>query len=126
MRRLTAILLIAVFGFSTVFKLGLVAKYCVNFEYYAKVLCINQDKPEMACNGKCHLKKELKQADNSGNENIPEMAYKLQLSVFVVNDNCFSYLGPTIINRAMYNYCPNLEQDLLCGYHSIVFRPPIV
>ena len=33
--------------------------YAINKEYIAKVLCINQEKPELACHGKCHLKKEL-------------------------------------------------------------------
>ena len=34
--------------------------YLVRYEYYAKVLCVNKDKPEMKCNGQCHLSKELK------------------------------------------------------------------
>nr|WP_121272320.1 hypothetical protein [Pedobacter schmidteae] len=33
-----------------------------NQNYIAKELCINRDKPEMHCNGKCYLMKKLKQA----------------------------------------------------------------
>jgi hypothetical protein len=33
--------------------------YVVNQDYIAEFLCINKDKPELECNGKCHLKKEL-------------------------------------------------------------------
>lgn len=33
--------------------------YAVNQDYIAEFLCINKDKPELECNGKCHLKKEL-------------------------------------------------------------------
>jgi hypothetical protein len=33
----------------------------LNQRYIAKELCINQDKPEMHCNGKCYLMKKLKQ-----------------------------------------------------------------
>ncbi len=36
--------------------------YWVNYKYIANKLCENQDKPEMECNGKCHLKKELAKA----------------------------------------------------------------
>ena len=36
-----------------------VFEYVINYEYIAKVLCINKDKPEMQCNGKCHLMQEL-------------------------------------------------------------------
>jgi hypothetical protein len=33
--------------------------YAINYDYISKVLCINKDKPELKCNGKCHLMKEL-------------------------------------------------------------------
>ena len=36
-----------------------IISYAVNYEYISTELCENKDKPEMACNGKCHLKKEL-------------------------------------------------------------------
>jgi hypothetical protein len=34
-------------------------EYKINFSYVANVLCENRDKPEMHCNGKCHLRKQL-------------------------------------------------------------------
>lgn len=40
-------------------KLSIVANYAMNLHYYQTVLCENKDKPELKCNGKCHLKKEL-------------------------------------------------------------------
>jgi hypothetical protein len=36
--------------------------YAINYDYISKVLCINKDKPELKCNGKCHLMKELAKA----------------------------------------------------------------
>ena len=39
-----------------------VVDYIVNYDYISKVLCENKDKPELKCNGKCHLKKELAKA----------------------------------------------------------------
>ena len=36
--------------------------YYVNYDYFVNVLCENKDNPEKpACNGKCHLKKQLDQ-----------------------------------------------------------------
>ena len=40
----------------------------MNYEYIAKELCENKAKPELECNGKCHLKAELAKASE---ENIP-------------------------------------------------------
>lgn len=34
-------------------------EYAINYDYIAKVLCINKDKPELSCKGKCQLMKKL-------------------------------------------------------------------
>lgn len=34
----------------------------LNQSQIAKTLCINKDKPEMKCNGKCHLKTQLEES----------------------------------------------------------------
>ncbi|WP_147300487.1 hypothetical protein [Tenacibaculum gallaicum] len=40
-------------------------EYAINYDYISKVLCINKDKPELNCNGKCQLMMELeKQQDD--------------------------------------------------------------
>lgn len=36
-------------------------EYVINYDYIAKVLCINKEKVEMDCNGKCYVMKQLKQ-----------------------------------------------------------------
>lgn len=47
--------------------------YCINYKYISTVLCENKNKPEMHCNGKCHLKKTIKQAEeeDSKSKNAP-------------------------------------------------------
>jgi hypothetical protein len=42
-----------------------VIDYVVNYEYISTVLCVNKAKPKMACNGKCHLMKELAKSSES-------------------------------------------------------------
>ena len=42
-----------------------VLDYIVNYDYISKVLCENKAKPELKCNGKCHLMKELAKASDS-------------------------------------------------------------
>lgn len=39
-----------------------VLDYIINYDYIAKELCENKAKPQMHCNGKCHLMKELAKA----------------------------------------------------------------
>lgn len=39
-----------------------VFQYVFDYQYISEVLCINKEKPELKCNGKCHLMKELAKA----------------------------------------------------------------
>lgn len=47
--------------------------YLVQYNYYAEVLCENQDKPEMECNGKCALMQELDKAEDGNQTQAPAL-----------------------------------------------------
>lgn len=59
-----------------------VLDYVVNYDYITKVLCENKEKPELQCNGKCHLMKEL--AKESENEKPIQNNKKIASSDFEV------------------------------------------
>ena len=40
-------------------------EYAVNYDYITKVLCINKSRPEIHCNGKCYLSKQLAKTNDS-------------------------------------------------------------
>lgn len=62
-----------------------VIHYILHKKYYAEVLCKNKDKPMMHCNGKCHLKKELKeQEETSNNPNNPIPVPKTNKEIYPV------------------------------------------
>jgi len=42
-----------------------VIDYVINYDYIATVLCVNKAKPQMHCNGKCHLMKEMAKESES-------------------------------------------------------------
>lgn len=50
--------------FQCVLKLGIVAWYQANKAYVAKELCENKARPQMKCNGKCYLRKQLNKTEN--------------------------------------------------------------
>ncbi|MDR6781748.1 hypothetical protein ABIE26_001764 [Pedobacter africanus] len=54
-----------------------------NRNYISKELCINRDKPEMHCNGKCYLMKKLKQAQEK-EEKQERQSQKVQIQDAVV------------------------------------------
>jgi hypothetical protein len=63
MRQVLAILLLCSLSVHCAGRLGIVATWWLNRDYVARVLCVNRDKPQMHCNGKCHLAKQLRAAD---------------------------------------------------------------
>lgn len=45
-----------------------IVDYLINKEYIVEHYCVNKDKPEMECDGKCYLVNQLKQASDDHEE----------------------------------------------------------
>jgi hypothetical protein len=86
MKAVGVFLLAVVIFFSSMSRGVVVADYILNRDYIAKVLCINRDKPEMKCNGKCHLAKQLKKQDAA--EGQSEKSGKTVRTLDEVNVTC--------------------------------------
>jgi len=56
----------------------------INFSFYKEVLCANKNNPNMDCNGKCALKKQLKSAskEKDASKEASDFAQQLQFSPF--------------------------------------------
>lgn len=65
MQRLIAIALILIVTLPVMHKAIVITNYIVDYDYISQVLCINKEEPELQCNGKCHLNKELNKAESS-------------------------------------------------------------
>lgn len=82
MRRLFAYLILTAFLALTFSQMLIVVNYVVNIDYISTYLCENQDKPELECNGKCHLKKELeKDTERKGEETNTQLEVHLCVRV---------------------------------------------
>ena len=99
-------------------------EYGFKYDYFSKVLCINKDKPELQCNGKCQLSKNLKEtAPVKSDSNTP------LIPTINLDDNPITYLHS-------YKYClvpsdfsgkidSNTIENKKCkNYINSVFRPP--
>jgi len=49
---------------------------------FIEKLCVNKDRPELKCNGKCYLMKVLKQKDQDQNKPNEEIAFK-EITLFI-------------------------------------------
>lgn len=96
-------------------------EYAINYDYITKVLCINKDKPELNCNGKCQLMMELEQQQDDDYKSlrismeeypigfVNILAIELEEKKFTERKALFSF-------KKNYHYLLNKE----------VFHPPIV
>lgn len=101
-----------------------VVEYIINYDYIVKELCENKARPEMHCNGKCHLMKELAKAAEQQKQESEKKNAQQQAEVLfcetVVNFNFSQATFPIVsINEAAYN---NLYYHLNT---AAVFHPPI-
>lgn len=99
---LYSLLALLVLPFAT--KSVLVFRYLAQFNYYAQVLCENQDKPELNCNGKCALMKELA-AEKESNDMplIPQSVLQYELSAFTLLDSAIVFLTRESESRLFQN-----------------------
>ena len=67
----------------TVSPWGTIAYYHANKDYIARVLCENRDKPQLNCDGKCYLAKQLKaQQDRQDKETTERVQNTPVLQLF--------------------------------------------
>jgi hypothetical protein len=62
-RRLLAYFLISATFIANSSQLFVYAGFELNQDYIVSSLCVNRDKPQLHCNGKCYLLRKLKQAE---------------------------------------------------------------
>ncbi|MGO3183846.1 MAG: hypothetical protein ACTIJ9_13550 [Aequorivita sp.] len=99
-------------------------EYAVFYDYIKNELCVNKDKPEMECNGKCYLKKELAKASDSERDqdkhHIPTFENQIvfcEINIFRIP---FSFSNETVLEpvftyNKIYSY----------SFSKLIFRPPL-
>lgn len=86
---------------------------------FIEELCENKDKPELQCNGKCHLKKV---AQTTGDKNEPTkmvnyeelQLFKQDIAEYTIQINFFNLKKESISYLNLYNF----------SYKSSCFHPP--
>lgn len=101
------------------------AEYVLNYEYISEVLCINKDKPELNCEGKCYLMQSLAEAsaDDSETKDFPLKKLDFQLLYFNKDSFTQDISEFEYKSRLKFDAHSHLSYHFLTG--SQIFRPPI-
>lgn len=101
-----------------------VMEYAANYEYIVEVLCINKSKPELHCNGKCYLSKELAKANDTESTPLSKGKNSGQKLLDI-------YIPPDIVkikntNTIDQTYCCFLiTADYSYLFLKYIFKPPV-
>nr|WP_315030866.1 hypothetical protein [uncultured Chryseobacterium sp.] len=101
------------------------AEYAVNYNYIVNTLCVNKSKPELHCNGKCYLSKELAKTNND-TESTP--FNKVKSSGQKILD---IYILPDVTKVAITEKIPFLKNNFIyeTAYSFLflkhIFKPPV-
>ncbi|WP_405569959.1 hypothetical protein [Winogradskyella sp. Asnod2-B02-A] len=98
--------------------------YQLNIDYIIETYCINTDKPELKCNGKCHLAKQLTAVNNTDDSG------KALVSIYDSFFPVFSEKLPVIEINALTTFY-NKQKIIACiqcysyKFEYYHFKPPI-
>ena len=103
---------------------GYVAYFELNIDYIVETYCVNKEKPQLQCNGKCHLVKQIASTtDKDGNATLNSLAESF-FPVFYVD-----YIYDKNIKKSFKKELrKNTLQEQLYSFsfEHIHFKPPIV
>jgi len=96
-------------------------EYAIDQDYIAEFLCINQDKPELQCNGKCYLYKgvEKQQSETPKSLQISLKEYPIGF-VYILNYQTGKELKSLL--KKKFSYISNYS----FLFEGFVFHPAII
>lgn len=99
--------------------------YVVNYDYIVSKLCENKSKPEIMCNGKCYLSKELAKNNQSSNKSESTKIVTNILDSFVDQDN-FNFNLFQLPRLGSFEKVFFQPQFYSSSFTVKVFHPPLV
>lgn len=101
-------------------SVGIIINFKLNQDYIIKILCINKDNPETGCNGKCHLKNQLKKQASEPDKPATTSQFKEIQLYAQANKKVEKKLQP-IFHPKTKVVC---NKKIAIGYQQEIFHPP--
>lgn len=95
-------------------------EYLINKDYIAEFLCVNKDKVELECEGKCYLMQKLEQQNDEKRQHLPKIAMEEYPIGFVSLISLNITMGKELVEHPSLNY-----HNLYCFiFLNNSFHPP--
>jgi len=97
-------------------------EYVIDQDYIAEFLCINKDKVELQCNGKCYLMQQLDKQNEEKKANLPRIAME-EYPIGFIDFLSVHLIEKKIITNVISKHYTNHYNFLYSGQS---FHPPTV
>lgn len=97
----------------------------VNYDYIVENLCENKEKPELMCNGKCYVSKEL---SKNNNEQTTQNGQKISvhtIDIFLVTED-FKFINSEFKNIHRKSISTFYADFYNSQHQSKIFHPPLI
>ncbi len=122
--QISSIIISLLFIYTINFKSFVTINYLVNQTTITELFCINKDKPQLECNGKCHLTKELIKAESENTETpFPQSIneFNTEFISYITDENTLP--STAVINK---NKWLNYSESIINMDYTIITPPPKV
>lgn len=97
--------------------------YAVNYHYISEELCENLDKPDLHCNGKCYLAKELSKANDTESSPLHKTKTPVQKMLDIFIPATITAISATEkVSILDFNFHYKTDYSFL--FLKAIFRPP--
>ncbi|HRE49991.1 MAG TPA: hypothetical protein PK339_01120 [Flavitalea sp.] len=122
MQRMVSGILLFLLLFQSFYPLTIIGHYYANRAYISSTLCINIDKPQLECNGKCYLSKKMEKAREQEKQ-AEGFTVKTELLPYIVTEADLSLGSLNLTLKAVPGHRPqNYAFEKLDSF----FHPPML
>ena len=121
MSRFYSIILLLCLHIQPMVNLAVWGDFLANNEYIREVLCINKEKPELACGGKCYLMKQLQESQQRQEQEFPQLLHSKYEFVFAKRFLRFPKVTLVVLKTANY---PRYMEPISAPFLLDIFHPP--
>ena len=99
-------------------------EYAAFYDYIKNELCENRDTPELHCNGKCHLAKQIVKAGDSDSGNEKNKSIKIEISIVYFQE--ITHNDAVLLSNDE-NLKINISYNNTYKFHhtDVIFHPPL-
>lgn len=120
MKRIISISLLSILLSYSFNQIGIFAEYVMDIETFTELYCENTDKPELECNGKCHLADQL--AENEEQKQDQELQSPPEILLFHAEEQIDIVKAQDFFVQKKTVFYFN--QPLSAGKEKAIFHPP--